>query len=1228
MIQTKILRHKNTPEEYRVYRAGLEWDLTDPIVIENREDLKSEYRWRDRLEPYHHQVTNLITFCRRLPVTLLADDVGLGKTISAGLIISELITRSRISKILVVCPKLLGPQWQEELLTKFNIPSEIAIGRELINADLEETGAVITTYHSARMHLDAIPQDRFQMLILDEAHKLRNLYGVQQPPLVARRFREALEERRFRFVLMLTATPIQNRLWDIYSLVDLLTVARGHKNPFGSEGMFARKFIADNRDQARQLKPQARDEFRSIVYSYMSRIRRGDAKLYFPDRVVQMHKVAPSTAEQQLIRAIAKPIQSLNRLAQISILQALTSSPEALMAQLKNMARNGTVPQQLAATVQNIVTGMPISAKLHGLGRLIDKLKRENPERWRLVVFTVRLETQTTIQDFLEKQGLKVGIINGKSGLRNQETIVQFRKNPPGYHVLVSTDAGSEGVNLQVANMLVNYDLPWNPMIVEQRIGRVQRLASAHANVGVFNITLRGTFEEYIVGRLMEKLQMASHAIGDIEALLEASGIGEEGENGATSFEEKILQLVLAAIEGKDVNAATHMIEQSITDAKNELEREEERINAMLGGMDGIEYVGPRAPTLPGVERSMESCDFTLAAFKILGARVTPRPTDHYLVEENGGRELIRFAENADGGVRSTLYAPGTPAFLRLVNRVIATGISDIEDLDQNAAKESKDISHWWVSNFGGTPKAASIQNVTRCFEGTALVRVRATVAHDSYERLVEVCCSSDEHRARVSRSGSDPLPRTIEDPSALGINLSRLADAAKLDSAISEFSRFYLERREQEMEAAGDDQRKKKKLEDDFTPRLEMTLVALEGRLHREVSVEAHYGFDADHDYHSLLTVVPHTGELVGAPKLERCAQSGKTVPKTCLKQCQISGKMALQHLLVQSEVSSRLALPEFTILCSLSGKRVLNDEAELSAVSGRLVATQFLKTSAISKKRAEPEHFGRCEFTRAEVLNTELTTSEVSGKRYRMDEQERSAVTGRTGHKKEFIVCHQTRQYLTKDEAEKCEVTGRYVKPGILEPCAVTRKQVLPSELLRCAETGKKAIKKLFVKSSLTGADILEESAVRSATGKFCTSGEAKLCLWSGRKSHPDDLRTCELTGLPIHFEFVTSNTNPSLQPLVDLLNGIKRTADEPQLWDAVKTKLEAALGSGRCRVEAAVLSPDRRHLAVHAEVRTLFGLRMRQAGLVYAIDDNSIVGRVVQGRRTSKGWSEIKS
>jgi SNF2 family DNA or RNA helicase len=120
-FQTKILRRSAVADEYKLYRAALEWDLTDPIVIETRKDLIAEKRWQNHLQPYHHQVTNLITFCRRLPVTLLADDVGLGKTISAGLIASELIARARISKILIVCPKLLGPRWQDELKTRIQL---------------------------------------------------------------------------------------------------------------------------------------------------------------------------------------------------------------------------------------------------------------------------------------------------------------------------------------------------------------------------------------------------------------------------------------------------------------------------------------------------------------------------------------------------------------------------------------------------------------------------------------------------------------------------------------------------------------------------------------------------------------------------------------------------------------------------------------------------------------------------------------------------------------------------------------------------------------------------------------------------------------------------------------------------------------------------------------------------------------------------------------------------
>ena len=624
----------------------------------------------------------------------------------------------------------------------------------------------------------------------------------------------------------------------------------------------------------------------------------------------------------------------------------------------------------------------------------------------------------------------------------------------------------------------------------------------------------------------------------------------------------------------------------------------------------------------------MEVPDFTLTALRSLGAQIAPQPPDLFVVEENRGREYIRFKETESPDRRSTLYAPGTAAFLRLVARVIATGIYDIEDLDRNPVNQAEETANQWIRTFGGTPTGLEIEETHRCFQGTALVRARATVAHDSYESLIEIPCAPAEHCGRVDKAGMGPLPHMIENPEALGINTNKIVEAAMQDTAIAEFSRFYLERRALEMQAAGDDARKSKKLEDDFTPRLELTLVALGGKLFRRAKAQVRYRFDANFEYQNTLTVTPHTEEWADTPDLGVCARSGKIVPATCLRRCEISGATVLQHLLVQSEISARLAQPEFTVLCSLSGKRVLQDEAEKSAVTGRMVASSLLKTSAVSGKRAEPEQFGQCEFTRTEVLKSELATSEISGKRYRIDEQVRSAVSGKTGHKQEFLVCQVTRQPVATTEAERCEVTGSYVRPGILQTCEITQKRVLPSELARCAVTGKHVLKGLLVTSSISGAQMLEKMAVRSIAGKYCAPAEAKRCVWSGRNVHPDDLRVCELTGLPIHVIYATENSRPRLQPLVELLDGIRRTADEAPIWDTVAIKSSATLRGARCRVEAAVLSPDRQHLAVCVEARTLLGLRVRHAGLLYAIGEHSIIGRVAQGRRSSEGWYEIKS
>jgi hypothetical protein len=503
------------------------------------------------------------------------------------------------------------------------------------------------------------------------------------------------------------------------------------------------------------------------------------------------------------------------------------------------------------------------------------------------------------------------------------------------------------------------------------------------------------------------------------------------------------------------------------------------------------------------------------------------------------------------------------------------------------------------------------------------VVRVRATVAHDSYERLVEVACSSDQHNSEVGRPGLSPLPLTLGNPVAVGLNIESISEVARLDAAISEFSRFYLERRAQEMKAAGNDARKQKKLEDDFTPRLEMSIVALEGKTYRQIQAKVQYRFDDTHIYANNLVFLPHSGSLAGTPNLGVCSLTGKTVPVTCLEKCQISGALGLRHLMSQSEISSRIAVPDSTVVCSMSGKRVLKDEVEVSAMSGRIVARSLLKISGVSGKLAEPDYFGQCEISSTIALNEELAISEFSGKHYRSDQQVRSTVSGKAGHKLEFVTCQKTGQLMALTEAEKCETTGALVRPGILQECAVTRRRVLPSELLTCAWTGKQAMKNLLAKSSVSGGNLIMEVAIRSATGFYCSPLEAAACRWSGALQHPSDLRQCELTGVDFHFQYAGGGSGSRLKGLIELLHGTTRTTEGAHRWEEIAAKTHKVFPSKKCRVESALVSPDGKIIAACVEMKDWFGLRLRQAGVLYSVEDNSIVGRIVTGERTSTGW-----
>jgi len=616
----------------------------------------------------------------------------------------------------------------------------------------------------------------------------------------------------------------------------------------------------------------------------------------------------------------------------------------------------------------------------------------------------------------------------------------------------------------------------------------------------------------------------------------------------------------------------------------------------------------------------MDSQEFVLAALHTQGLNPRPESGSVYVYEHDGKLNRICFedvdAENA------VLYRSGSPAFTRLASGIAAIGKHRVTDLDDGPVAKAQIVAKEWVEGFGARFISCDMPDTARSFEGAATVRVRAAVAHDSYERLIDVPISPDDGWVSAGVGGASPLVDPLKSSEAAGVNSLTLIEKAARDEGVAEFCRFYLDRRKVEIESAGDDARRRKKMEDDFTPRLEAFLVGLEGTVRRRVTIDTKFAFDSGPEYHSEIAVVPADNRIVRAPEMGCCAATNQIAPVNCLGRCEVSGLTVLKHLLKISEVSGRSALAEFMSICEETKKVALKDELEPSAVTGRLVLSSVLGTSAISGQRAEGRFFAKCDFTGVDALESELALSQVSGKRYRKDRQQRSAVCGKTGYVEEFIVCPETGHSLLAEEGERCDVTGRLVVPGLLCPCDVTNKRVLPSELEKSSISGKRALKELFVSSSLSGARFLHGEGIASAAGKHCLEQESKLCLWSGKRCHPDDLRTCQLTRVTAHFEFMTNNGAIYLEPLVDLLNGLTRSADQSELWPQIISRISTSF-DGRLQIQAALSSPTGRYLALCLEAKNWFGLRTRQIGMVYAVGPGLAVGRVVSGRRQAEGW-----
>jgi SNF2 family DNA or RNA helicase len=429
---------------------------------------------------------------------ILADEVGLGKTIEAGLILKEYMIRGLVKKVLILVPASLVTQWAYELNSKFFIPA-VSQKKSYV---WEQCDVVVSSIDTAKRdpHRDIIYKQDYDLIIIDEAHKLKNNKTKNY---------EFVQNLKKKFCLLLTATPIQNRIGEIFNLVSLLKP--GH---LGSETAFFDKYKRD----ARSLNDN--EHLKELVNKVMIRNRRADTGIEWTKRHVETIPIEFTPQEKELYQAITD-LKTEGDWVQTSAFSVMTlqreacSSREAVFYTLKNMLQKRENPtKEFEDQIQNLISkveAVPSNSKAEKNLELIQKINDK------VIIFTEYRATQMYLQWYLKQNGIssvpfRGGFKRGKKDWMRE----LFQKHA---QVLIATEAGGEGINLQFCNHIINFDLPWNPMRLEQRIGRIHRLGQ-EKDVMIYNFAIQNTVEEHILKLLYEKIELFEKVIGDLDDIL------------------------------------------------------------------------------------------------------------------------------------------------------------------------------------------------------------------------------------------------------------------------------------------------------------------------------------------------------------------------------------------------------------------------------------------------------------------------------------------------------------------------------------------------------------------------------------------------------------------------------------------------------------------------------------------------------------------------------------
>jgi len=429
---------------------------------------------------------------------ILADEVGLGKTIEAGVIIKEYLLRGLVQRVLVLTPASLVAQWKAEMAEKLRI--DFVVGR---SADAFSGNLVLASLDTAKRAENAavIHNRSWDLVVVDEAHRLKNKTTVNWG------FVNAIEKKH---LLLLTATPVQNDLRELYNLVTLLQPGQ-----LKTYTQFKKDFMLD------RYSPKNLNRLRALLAEVMVRRSRRETFIQFPKREVRSLAVPLTTAEGTFYRRMlavlraayqAQPADKKNMLPFLLLLRETCSHPQAARRSLVAMERSPSRPINKAALAELLaVCPDEPPAKLN---LAIDFLQQTKE---RVIVFTEFKATQNAVLTACAQAGIPaVAFHGGMNATEKENAIRSFRRRRS---VLVSTECGSEGRNLQFCRVMVNYDLPWNPMRLEQRIGRIHRLGQEN-NVLIVNLVTEGTVEAYLLYLLERKINMFQKVIGEIEAVL------------------------------------------------------------------------------------------------------------------------------------------------------------------------------------------------------------------------------------------------------------------------------------------------------------------------------------------------------------------------------------------------------------------------------------------------------------------------------------------------------------------------------------------------------------------------------------------------------------------------------------------------------------------------------------------------------------------------------------